>query len=165
MRFGSASTSSSDGPLNMTAMIDIVFLLLIFFVMTFRIVTLEGEFNIRSHQPPSDMADAIEPLNVPMFVRLHAGVDGQLAGVALNQRTLNGLDELHIALSDIAAGSDTDDGPESDLEVVLDCDFGLKYDHVIDALTAIRQVRDRNDRELIPNVKLAPLQHASQQQL
>ena len=30
--------------LNMTSMIDIVFLLLVFFVMTFKIVELEGDF-------------------------------------------------------------------------------------------------------------------------
>ena len=33
--------------LNMTSMIDIVFLLLVFFVMTFKIVELEGDFSIR----------------------------------------------------------------------------------------------------------------------
>ena len=33
--------------LNMTSMIDIVFLLLIFFVMTFKIVELEGDFSVR----------------------------------------------------------------------------------------------------------------------
>ncbi|MDB4394215.1 biopolymer transporter ExbD, partial [Rhodopirellula sp.] len=31
--------------LNMTSMIDVVFLLLIFFVMTFKIVELEGDFS------------------------------------------------------------------------------------------------------------------------
>ena len=31
----------------MTSMIDIVFLLLVFFVMTFKIVELEGDFSVR----------------------------------------------------------------------------------------------------------------------
>ena len=33
--------------LNMTAMIDIVFQLLVFFVMTFKVVAMEGDFNIK----------------------------------------------------------------------------------------------------------------------
>ena len=33
--------------LQMAAMIDVVFLLLVFFVMTFRIVPVEGDFNVK----------------------------------------------------------------------------------------------------------------------
>ena len=42
---------SSEPPeeikLNMTAMIDIVFQLLVFFIMTFKVVALEGDFNVK----------------------------------------------------------------------------------------------------------------------
>ncbi len=36
--------------LKMTAMIDIVFLLLIFFVMTFKVLAPEGDFNVKMPQ-------------------------------------------------------------------------------------------------------------------
>ena len=49
--------------LNMTSMIDIVFLLLIFFVMTFKIVELEGDFSVRMPLAGSDTRDhAIPPI-------------------------------------------------------------------------------------------------------
>ena len=65
--------------LQMTAMIDVVFQLLIFFVMTFKIVLPEGDFNIRmplaaESRPPSE-PDETPTLNL----RLRSnGDDGTL---------------------------------------------------------------------------------------
>ena len=42
-----ATTEPDEIKLNMTAMIDIVFQLLVFFIMTFKVVAMEGDFNIR----------------------------------------------------------------------------------------------------------------------
>ena len=57
--------------LNMTSMIDIVFQLLVFFIMTFKIVAQEGDFNVRmptaaSGGPPS------EEFNEPLKITLNA---------------------------------------------------------------------------------------------
>ena len=43
----SSSTGKDKIELQMTPMIDIVFQLLVFFIMTFKIVAQEGDFNIK----------------------------------------------------------------------------------------------------------------------
>jgi biopolymer transport protein ExbD len=45
MKFKSRSNEKVE--MQLTSMIDIIFLLLIFFVMTFKIAAQEGDFNIR----------------------------------------------------------------------------------------------------------------------
>lgn len=46
MKFRHTRTANDKTELSMTSMIDIVFLLLVFFVMTLRIRTQEGDFNV-----------------------------------------------------------------------------------------------------------------------
>ena len=52
--------------LQMTPMIDIVFQLLIFFIMTFKIVSMEGDFNIKMPQASPSTVQTIEPDFPPM---------------------------------------------------------------------------------------------------
>ncbi len=47
MRFKLPTTGLIKAELQMTSMIDIVFLLLIFFILTFKIAPQEGDFNIK----------------------------------------------------------------------------------------------------------------------
>src|SRR5687767_6443951 len=73
--------------LNMTAMIDIVFQLLIFFIMTFKISEQEGDFSIK--MPLSGSGSAVDVLVPPMKVRLQADPStGQLVSCSLNQERL-----------------------------------------------------------------------------
>ena len=52
--------------MNMTPMIDVVFQLLVFFIMTFKIVALEGDFNVRmplaSEVPPEQTMEDVPTL-------------------------------------------------------------------------------------------------------
>ena len=59
------------GGLEMTSMIDIVFLLLIFFVMTFKIVEMEGDFSIRMPLA-SQNSGQVDPTDLPLKLRLRA---------------------------------------------------------------------------------------------
>ncbi len=59
----------------MTSMIDVTFLLLIFFIMTFKIADQEGDFNIRMPMGNSSQ-QAAPDLNVPLKVRLRADDSG-----------------------------------------------------------------------------------------
>ena len=62
--------------INMTAMIDIVFQLLVFFIMTFKVVAMEGDFNIKMPLA-SESADSLdEELPDLITVRLEAGENG-----------------------------------------------------------------------------------------
>ena len=72
----------------MTPMIDIVFQLLIFFIMTFKIIAPEGDFNIK--MPLNAPSEGLPDDNQlpPMKVRLRATASGRLASIQLGQRTL-----------------------------------------------------------------------------
>ena len=60
----------------MTSMIDIVFLLLIFFVMTFKIVELEGDFSVRIPLAGSASVSR-EPTDLPIELRMRAYAEGR----------------------------------------------------------------------------------------
>ena len=62
--------------LQMTPMIDIVFLLLIFFVMTFKIVAQEGDFNIKMPLAAPNASTIDDSLLPPLKLRLVADQDG-----------------------------------------------------------------------------------------
>ena len=143
--------------LKMTAMIDIVFLLLIFFVMTLKIVAPEGDFNVKMPKaargagpPPGDLP--------PLVVELRAGQGGRLAAIRFGDRTLSGFDELHHEIRRLVRD---DAGPGSiaaEAEVELVCDYDLHFEHVIDAMTAISGYVANDGRsivKLIENVRLS----------
>ncbi len=68
--------------LNMTSMIDIVFLLLIFFVMTFKVVEMEGDFSVRMPLAGQG-ATTPDPTDLPLKLRLRADAEGKLVSMSL----------------------------------------------------------------------------------
>ena len=62
-----------DVGLDMTSMIDIVFQLLIFFIMTFKIVAPEGDFNIRMPKAAPSQNSTPEDLVPPIIIKMQAG--------------------------------------------------------------------------------------------
>ncbi len=148
--------------LQMTPMIDIVFQLLAFFIMTFKIVSPEGDFNIKMPlAAPSDAAPADIALP-PIRVTLRATEDGRLAGVQLGERAMvsrQPFEELHLQIREIVGD---DRGPGSvaeDTEVELDCDYQLKFEYVIAAVTAVSgYVADdgRSIVRLVEKINFAP---------
>ena len=158
MRFRHAEQIGQEKvTLEMTPMIDVVFQLLVFFIMTFKIVSLEGDFNIRMPlaAPSAGPVDDILP---PIRVRLSAGPDGELTGILMGERTLSSFGELH---NEIVAIVGTDSGPGSlaeSAEVELDLDYNLRYEYVIEAITAVSGRVDENNRivRLIEKINFAP---------
>lgn len=141
--------------LDMTAMIDVVFQLLAFFVMTFQIVAPEGDFNV--HMPARESGDPTPvALAPPLRVRLHADDSGQLARIELADRPLEGMDALRTRVQQLV-GQGVDFESQSDLEVELECDYHLHYVHVIDAVTAVTGYReDGRTVKLIEKIKFIP---------
>jgi biopolymer transport protein ExbD len=142
--------------LMMTPMIDIVFQLLIFFMFNLRIVAPEGDFNIK--MPLGAAAEQVtQEIPLPVInVRLTAGPEGQLAGIKMGDRPLRGFNELHDHILAIVG----EGGPSADAgqtEVELDCDYGLKYQFVVEAITAISGRVVGNDiLPLVEKIKFAP---------
>jgi len=166
MKFRHLQTSD-DGKveLQMTPMIDIVFLLLIFFIMTFKIVAPEGDFNMKMPLAAPSAGDA--PLDLPpITVRLMADSEGQLSSVQMGSNVLGGdrqeaFAELHRNIRMIV-GDDAGPGSVAEnTEVELDCDYNLRFEYVIDAISALSgYVVDEGDRRsivpLIEKIKFAP---------
>ncbi|GAF77380.1 unnamed protein product [marine sediment metagenome] len=144
--------------LQMTPMIDIVFQLLVFFIMTFQIISPEGDFNIKMPlaAPTAGLPDDTLP---PITVRLRAGIGGELAGIYLNERPKmqGGFAELR---EQILAIVGEDIGPGSlaeSTEVELDCDYNLRFEFLVDAITAVSgYVQDGRIIKVIERIRLSP---------
>src|SRR5438132_3138842 len=123
-------------PIDMTPMIDIVFQLLSFFCMTLRVSAAEGDFNIR--MPLAAMSAGLPDPNQlpPMKVRMRADAGGNLVELTLNDRAFTGVDRFK-ALHQYIAALVGEGNLAASAEVEIDCDFNLKYEYVIEAITAV----------------------------
>ena len=141
--------------LNMTSMIDIVFLLLVFFVMTFKIVELEGDFSVRMPLAGSDSV-TMDPTDLPLKLRLQADENGRLTSMSLNEIDLgtdfNELRASVVSLVGTTAPVEGEDGPE----IEIDTDYNLRYEYVIQSITAVSGYKDGNEVvKLIEKIKFA----------
>ncbi|NUQ63285.1 MAG: biopolymer transporter ExbD [Pirellulales bacterium] len=142
--------------LQMTPMIDIVFQLLAFFIMTFKITVPEGDFNIKMPLAGPSTGAVSEDLP-PIKIRLRASANGELATIEFGQRRMGrdfpGLrEQIRQMIGDEA-------GPGgSNLEAELDCDFDLRYEYVVEAITAVSGYITPDGRmgKLIEKIKFAP---------
>ncbi len=154
-----AGASEDKGvEIQMTPMIDIVFQLLIFFIMTFKIVSMEGDFNIRMPlaAPREGLPD--DEQIPPMKVRLQAQANGDLASIKLNEKSFGTMEELRGYIMQLIG---TERGPGSiqdTAEVELDCDYNLNYENVINVITAVSGYVDRDDNivKLVEKIKFSP---------
>jgi biopolymer transport protein ExbD len=145
--------------LQMTPMIDIVFQLLVFFVMTFKIVVPEGDFNIKMPQAAPQKGQPTEDLP-PMTVKLRAADDGSLASIRLNERNLG--DDFAALRSTIIGLVGDESGPGGEgvtAEIEIDSDYHLRYEYTMGAVTAISGYIDPQSRtviKLIEKIRFAP---------
>jgi biopolymer transport protein ExbD len=143
--------------LQMTPMIDIVFQLLVFFIMTFKIVVPEGDFNIR--MPVSaPAAGPPDPNQVPPIkIILKADGGGDLAGIQMNEKRLDNFDQLRANLMSFV-GTERGQGSIAETaEVELNCDYGLRYEYTMKAITAISGYKDGDSVvKIIEKIKFSP---------
>ena len=79
---------------NMTPMIDVVFQLMIFFMLTFNIIAPEGDFDVRMPLSKSS-AEPLDDLQLPPIqVRLVSDAEGMLTGILMNGEPVKDFDEL-----------------------------------------------------------------------
>ena len=148
--------------LMMTPMIDVVFLLLIFFVMTFKIVKVEGDFNIRM-PASSQSARSSRDMQLSKVYRVYltANAEGELAGIYFGEKSekdrLKSFTQLHQKILGLV-GNDTGPGSAAEnMEVELHCAKNLKFRYTIDAMSAISgKISDGQIVKLIENIKLFP---------
>ena len=153
--------SDDNIELQMTPMIDIVFQLLVFFIMSFKIVAQEGDFNIKMPLQAKQQGLPEDSPVLPMNIHMRAAPDGRLlasGGIVVNgEISLDTVDELHNYIIGVI-GSDV---PElrQEAEVELDCDYDLQYKYVVQAITAVSGYIDPSTGQivkLIEKIKFTP---------
>jgi len=155
---GGSKRGTQRSSLPMTPMIDIVFMLFVFFVMTFKIAAKEGEFGVKMPRSQRE-AGAERMLQLPIRVYLHADDDGALEHVEINGVQVANLDGLrtHIVsiVGDSAGGTDAP-------RVQLFCDYNLRYQIAMDALDAVSGYVEEGGRvvRLTDDIQLASPERA-----
>ncbi len=144
----------------MTPMIDVVFLLLIFFVMTFKIVAPEGDFSMKMLPASPNPTPSLDLPPEPIRVKLLAEPSGELASIHVGNVSI-GKDTQELrqrvrALVMQRGGSALSPAP-SDVEVELAPDDHLHYAHVISAITAVTgEIQNGVIHPICNKVKFAP---------
>ena len=143
--------------MQMTPMIDIVFLLLIFFLFSFKIVAQEGDFNIR--MPVAGPVSTTLDTQLPIKVRLSSDAEGNLTGIQMGDRKLPNFAALHDQIISIV-GNEAGPGAAENTEAEIDFDYNLKYRYIIAAVTALSGYisPDGHIVTLIQKIKFSPLQ-------
>ena len=122
----------------MAPMIDVVFQLLIFFMLTLKIVEPEGDFNINMPIGAPSQATTDEPVFPDIKVKLKATPDGSLQMLFLGQRQLgNDPGAFQRLNSEILTIIGKPGNPlTKDIEVEIDADYNLDFQYVISAVSA-----------------------------
>jgi len=144
---------------NMTPMIDVCFQLIIFFMLSMKLFSLEGDFSVRMPiaAPQEGLPDESQTPQVK--IRLHSDSKGNLIAMEMGQRKVATFKELQHQVREV---SDQDRGPSGTgtaAEVELDCDYNLRYEYVISALSAVSGYM-ADDKQtivrMIEKIKFAP---------
>lgn len=149
MKIRNADASHDKCELNMTSMIDIVFQLLVFFIMTFKITAMEGDFNVKMPRASSQNDSIDKPFDEPIKIQLKADEDGTILDIIVDGESKG---KSFQSLANFVAAKAGPPGPErkrviEETEVEFDCDYDLQYKEVIAAITAVSGKR-RSDGEI-----------------
>jgi biopolymer transport protein ExbD len=158
MKFQKAKNDEILG-INMTPMIDVCFQLIIFFMLSLRLYSAEGDFSIKMplSAPKEGVPDEVQM--PPVKVRLHSDPKGNLAGIVMGRRKISSFKDLQRNVREIAGLDRGPAGHSGNAEVELDCDYNLKYEYVVKTLTAISgYVTDDKQTivQVIEKIRFAP---------
>ena len=155
MKFESKRTNDK-AELQLTSMIDVIFLLLIFFVMTFKIAAQEGDFSVK--MPIGGSGGNPDSTDLPIKLRLRSNADGELTDIIVNDSLSFGNDwtKLRGYILEMTGGNATPT-PDAGPEVEIDLDYNLRYENVIRAITAVTGQRQGDEiKRLVERIKFAP---------
>jgi biopolymer transport protein ExbD len=146
--------SKTDIP--MAPMIDIVFQLLIFFMLNLKIVSPEGAFNVNL---PPNRGPGVAELQ-ELRVRMLADADGNLSQLFLGDNPLGNDDRAFVRLNgEILKVVGRPGNPLSDqIDVIIDVDYELRYEYVIKAVSNCTGRLDSkgNVVRYVEKIKFAP---------
>ena len=140
MAFGKREDGGGKVDVQMAPMIDIVFQLLIFFMLTLKILSPEGDFNINMPLAAVGNPDPNETPPTNLDVTLKSNSDGSLNQLIFGGKPLGNNfpgcfqvlnKEIEMAVRDSKKFNE-------DLEVTLNPDYDLHHRYVIAAISACR---------------------------
>ena len=139
---------------NMSAMIDIVFQLLIFFMLTLKIVEPEGDFNV--NMPAQGTPTSSDDMPLPdIKVKLRANPDGTLVGLFFGQRNLGigpaAFEQLNIEILKVIGRPG--DPITKDMPVEIDADYNLHFSNVINAVGACTGRVDKRSGNIVKYIE------------
>lgn len=146
---------------DMTPMIDCVFQLMIFFMLTLKIVAAEGNFDV--NMPIGQSSGAPQDIIAQdIKVRLKADPNGNLVSLQIGSRSLGNDDRAFAQLNEeiLRAIGGQPGGPAAkDTEVELDADYNLHYNYIIKAISSCTGRFDKRTKQVvryIEKIKFAP---------
>ena len=144
---------------NMTPMIDVVFQLMIFFMLTFNIIAPEGDFDVRMPLSKSS-AEPLDELQLPPIqVRLASDAEGVLTGISMNGEPVKDFDELRQRVASFVDIALESGASLEDVELEIDSDYQLDYINVVDAITAVSgRIEDGQLIEMVKKISFVPLE-------
>jgi biopolymer transport protein ExbD len=158
MKVKSSGLSKVEIP--MAPMIDIVFQLLIFFMLNLRIIAPEGNFNI--NLPLSAPSNAPSDASLPAIkVVLQSDRDGNLTQLMIGQKNLGNneaaFDRLNQEILQIIGKPGNP--LTKDIEVELDADYECQYRYTVKAISRCTGRMDPQTQQVaryVEKIKFAP---------
>jgi biopolymer transport protein ExbD len=144
-------------PIDMTPMIDIVFQLLTFFIMTLKIASVEGDFNIKMPLAAPRAGDP-DPNALVLNLYMTANASGDCANLRVDDQSFNGPENQRwIQLHNYVASVVGEGSLAASAEVKIHADYDLKYENVIKAITAVSgKIEDGQIIKLVEKIQFAP---------
>lgn len=133
--------------LNLTSMIDVIFLLLIYFVITASFSADEGVLTAKLPEGTGKPAEIIKPPERPIRIRLASltvvnECRIELVGMGRSPRSFN---ELHTLLAGMQLNSRNPSGAfKPDNPVIIEPDGHVRWQHVVNAFNAAVRARYGN---------------------
>ena len=163
MKFKAREGKAEELQLNMTAMIDIVFQLLVFFIMTFKVTAMEADFNIRMPSVSEQTPEPDENFPTIIEVSLKANSDRNLNRIEVNNggpstnftgtdmyRQLTGFVEKTI-------NQESDPSSQDEIEVEFDIDESLRYRFTVQGIEAVfGRIENGEVFKLVEKIKFKP---------
>lgn len=165
MKIRSRSGKGEKIETQMAPMIDVVFQLLIFFMLTLKIIEPEGDFDINMPLGKPDTSSSSEADLPPLTVKMEADPEtGQMTQLYYNKIPLGAGPGAFILLNreifkSVRALEAAGPGNIDKQEVELQPDFNLDYGNIISAISACSG-RMENGRRIkyFSRIKFAPIQ-------
>lgn len=160
MKFRNRSTGPAKVEIPMAPMIDVIFQLLIFFLLNLRIVAPEGNYNL--NMPVAGPRAISTEQNLPEIkVGLRSDREGNLIQLTFGSKDLGNDDVAFERLNnEILSIVGRPGNPlTKEVEVEIDADFETQYKYVVQAISKCTGRYDADNKQIaryIEKIKFAP---------